>query len=198
MKPLVKNVIHSTRQYFETVRHLTHQKNNFSYRLARKAMHIAFANLGNAFSRMMREPKSQQKCVAELNDLLIQSHVLAAQITAAAPLIISTDTAENCEPALSQALAMIDENLAHAEAAMQTPPSFEATSSSNPAQTHETTKAIIHALDLMVVEAEKTEIDSSQASRAQELKLLAHQCKQMMATSKLVAKDACAIRLPTA
>ena len=38
---------------------------------------------------MMLEPKAHQKFVAELNDLLIQSHVLASQITAAAPLLQS-------------------------------------------------------------------------------------------------------------
>jgi uncharacterized membrane protein YccC len=60
---------------------------DFRYRLARKNVHIAFANLAQAFRRMMLEPKAQQRFVAELNDLLVQSHVLAAHITAAAPLM---------------------------------------------------------------------------------------------------------------
>lgn len=62
---------------------------DFRYRLARKNVHIAFANLGQAFQRMMLEPKAQQKFVPELNDLLIRSHVLASQITAAGPLLQS-------------------------------------------------------------------------------------------------------------
>ncbi|MBV8260924.1 MAG: FUSC family protein, partial [Paraburkholderia sp.] len=63
---------------------------DFRYRLARKNVHVAFANLGQAFQRMMLEPKSAQKFVPELNDLLVRSHVLASQITAIAPLLRST------------------------------------------------------------------------------------------------------------
>jgi hypothetical protein len=46
----------------------------------------------------------------------------------------------------------------------------------------------------MVVEAEKSDAVSTDA--AQELKLLAHQCKQMLAASLLIRKDAGVIRLP--
>src|SRR6202012_6218647 len=59
----------------------------YRYRLARKNVHVAFANLGQAFQRMMLEPKAAQKFVPELNGLLVRSHVLASQIPAAAPLL---------------------------------------------------------------------------------------------------------------
>ena len=50
-------------------------------------MHIAFSNFAEAFYRMMSEPKSHQVNVPELNNLLIQNHVLASQITAAIPTL---------------------------------------------------------------------------------------------------------------
>lgn len=53
-----------------------------NWRLARKNVHIAFSNFAGAFYRMMLEPTSRQKHVAEFNNLLIQSHMLASQTSA--------------------------------------------------------------------------------------------------------------------
>ncbi len=232
MRPLVKNVIGSIREYFEAVRSINEKLANnarawlssavskasvssllaerdLRYRLARKNMHIAFANLGNAFSRMMLEPKAQQKFVAELNDLLIQSHVLAAQITAAAPLIAAIESAD--KPALTHALALVDSNLAQAEASVTLPdkPQQEVASALNDAKqaeqadsgTHassserlDTIKALSYELDSMVVSAQQS--GGIPTEMVQELKLLAHQCKQMITTSQLIIKDAGVIRLP--
>ena len=60
---------------------------DLAWRLARKNVHIAFSNFAEAFYRMMSEPKSHQVNVPELNNLLIQNHVLASQITAAIPTL---------------------------------------------------------------------------------------------------------------
>lgn len=57
------------------------------WRLARKNMHIAFSNFAAAFYRMMDEPVRRQNNVPELNNLLIQNHVLAMQITSAVPIL---------------------------------------------------------------------------------------------------------------
>lgn len=57
------------------------------WRLARKNMHIAFSNFAAAFYRMMDEPVRRQSNVPELNNLLIQNHVLAMQITSAIPIL---------------------------------------------------------------------------------------------------------------
>jgi uncharacterized membrane protein YccC len=157
---------------------------DFRYRLARKHMHVAFANLGQAFQRMMLEPKAHQHFVAELNDLLVQSHVLASQITAAAPLLRNTTQHEGGGfQALQRALSAVRENLS--EALAGEPPS---------ADHGEVTKQLKHELDLMAVEAEKSGASSQEF--AQEVKLLAHQCKQMLAASLLIRKDAGVIRLP--
>jgi uncharacterized membrane protein YccC len=157
---------------------------DFRFRLARKNAHIAFANLGQAFRRMILEPKAQQKFVAELNDLLVQSHVFAAQITAAAPLLRNVAEHESEVPAaLARALSTVRENLARAEEGEPAP-----------GDQAETTKELTRELDSMVVEIEQS--GTRPAEFVQEIKMLAVQCKQMLAASFLIRKDAEVIRLP--
>jgi uncharacterized membrane protein YccC len=158
---------------------------DYPYRLARKNVHIAFANLGQAFQRMMIEPKAHQKFVPELNDLLVQTHVLGAQITAAAPLLrhAYTQDARVDLDALERCLAAIRDNLEQAEAG------------SPPAADHlDAGKRVTRDLDAMVVAAEQS--DAASADLTHDLKVLAHQCKQMLASSLLIRKDAGVIRLP--
>jgi len=158
---------------------------DYRYRLARKNVHVAFANLGQAFQRMMLEPKSAQKFVAELNDLLVRSHALASQITAAAPLLRTSAQQQesiSLQP-LQRVLSMVRDNLTEAEAG-----------SAAPAEQAELTRQLGRELDAMVVEAEKSADYTADA--VHELKLLSHQCKQMLAAANLIRKDASVIRLP--
>ncbi|MEI6000558.1 FUSC family protein [Paraburkholderia bengalensis] len=158
---------------------------DYRYRLARKNVHVAFANLGQAFQRMMLEPKSAQKFVPELNDLLVRSHVLASQITAAAPLL-RTSTQQMGGPShqpLQRTLSTIRDNLTQAEAG--NPP---------PSDQLEISRQLGRELDSMVVETERSA--ESSADAVHELKILAHQCKQMLAASFQIRKDAGVIRLP--
>ncbi len=164
----------------------TADERDFRYRLARKNVHIAFANLAQAFRRMMLEPKAQQRFVPELNDLLLQSHVLAAHITATAPLLRSVALREpDSSQALQRALSIVRENLTQAQ-----------TSDSPPVDQAETTKQITRELDAMVVEVERAGMQP--AEFVGELKMLALQCKQMLAASFLIRKDAGGIHLPEA
>jgi uncharacterized membrane protein YccC len=158
---------------------------DYRYRLARKNVHVAFANLGQAFQRMMLEPKSAQKFVPELNGLLVRSHVLASQITVAAPLLrTSAQQADSVSlQPLQRALSVIRDNLTEAEAG-----------SAPPADQGEQVKQLSRELDAMVVETEKSPDYPADAVR--DMKLLAHQCKQMLAASALIRKDASVIRLP--
>ncbi|RDU97166.1 FUSC family protein [Trinickia dinghuensis] len=159
---------------------------DFRYRLARKNVHIAFANLAQAFRRMMLEPKAQQRFVPEMNDLLVQSHVLAAHITAAAPLLRGMVQREpDGSQALQRALSTVRENLAQAQSG-----------NAAPADQAETTKQVTRELDAMVVDVERA--GAQPAEFIGELKLLALQCKQMLAASFLIRKDAGAIHLPEA
>lgn len=161
-------------------------ESDFRYRLARKNVHIAFANLAQAFRRMMIEPKAQQRFVPELNDLLVQSHVLAAHITAAAPLLRSVAQREpGGSPALQRALSTVRENLTQAQASDA--PSVDQA---------ETTRQLTRELDTMVVDVERA--GTQPAEFVGELKLLALQCKQMLAASFLIRKDAGGMHLPEA
>jgi uncharacterized membrane protein YccC len=158
---------------------------DYRYRLARKNVHVAFANLGQAFQRMMLEPKAAQKFVPELNDLLVRSHALASQITAAAPLLrISAQQQESVSlQPLQRVLSVVRDNLTEAESG-----------TAPPADQVELTKQLSRELDAMVVEAEKSADYSAEA--VHELKLLSHQCKQMLAAANQIRKDASVIRLP--
>jgi len=157
---------------------------DFRYRLARKNVHIAFANLAQAFRRMMLEPKAHQRFVPELNDLLVQSHVLAAHITAAAPLLRGMAEREpDGSQALQRALSTVRENLTRAQ-----------TGEAPPVDQAETTKQLTRELDAMVVEIERA--GTQPAEFIGDIKLLALQCKQMLAASFLIRKDAGVIRLP--
>ncbi|WP_244848318.1 FUSC family membrane protein [Caballeronia sp. SL2Y3] len=159
---------------------------DYGYRLARKNVHVAFANLAQAFQRMMLEPKAQQRYVAELNDLLVQSHVLASQITAAAPLLQSLNGADgqSFEP-VQRAFAVVRDNLSEAQAVV---------SQEDGAASPDAIKTLRRDLDSMVAAAERAQ--SLPADAIQDLKLLAHQCKQMLTASALIRKDATQIHLP--
>ncbi|MDR5812895.1 FUSC family membrane protein [Caballeronia sp. LZ033] len=166
---------------------------DFRYRLARKNVHIAFANLAQAFQRMMLEPKAQQRYVAELNDLLVQSHVLASQITAAAPLLQSLNESsgqdgQRFEP-VQRTFGMVREHLAAAQDELPAAPQPDAA----PAQS-DALKELRRELDAMVIQAERAQALPPDALH--DLKLLAHQCKQMLSASALISKDATQIRLP--
>ncbi|KLU22072.1 AraE family aromatic acid exporter [Caballeronia mineralivorans PML1(12)] len=158
---------------------------DFRYRLARKNVHIAFANLAQAFQRMMLEPKAQQKFVPELNDLLIRSHVLASQITAAGPLLqsVGKSAAGHAAQPVQRALTVIRDNLTQAQEGVPVPDDQA-----------EQSKLLTRELDSMVVGAERAE--DIPADAVQDLKLLAHQCKQMLTASLLIRKDASLINLP--
>jgi len=85
------------------------QDAELAWRLARKNVHVAFSNLAQAFYRMMREPRSRQRNVPEVNDLVIQSHILASQITATIPLIaVLPETPSKIQQALSTVAALLE------------------------------------------------------------------------------------------
>jgi uncharacterized membrane protein YccC len=63
---------------------------DFHLRLARKNVHVALANFAEAFYRMMLEPKSRQWHVIELNNIVLQNHMLSSQISAVATVLINS------------------------------------------------------------------------------------------------------------
>lgn len=53
---------------------------NNPYKLKRKATYVALANLGDAFQRMLNEPKSKQQNGEVLHQLIVSGHVLVSHI----------------------------------------------------------------------------------------------------------------------
>ncbi|GAB1578012.1 FUSC family protein [Bordetella petrii] len=84
---------------------------DIGWRLARKNVHIAFSNFAEAFYRMMSEPRSHQANVPEFNNLLIQNHIMASQITAAIPLLAGLkQPPESMQQAFAGMADLLDEN----------------------------------------------------------------------------------------
>jgi len=65
---------------------------DFNLRLARKNVHVALANFAEAFYRMMLEPKSRQWHVIELNNIVIQNHMLSSQISAVTSVLMQASS----------------------------------------------------------------------------------------------------------
>ncbi|MDU0810228.1 MAG: FUSC family membrane protein [Burkholderia sp.] len=197
----ITNMLTAMRKYFETIAcsHTIHDnsksnslfiaigrpliRSDYQYRLARRKVHITFANLGQAFQRMMLEPKVHQRYVAELNNLLIQAHLLSSQITAIAPLIRSLYYQDQQPNALQRVLEAVLENLKKAE--IREPPSTDHL---------EITKILIRDLEMMVVESE-SEADSM-TILISDIKEIAYQCKQMLSSSLLIRKYISVIEIP--
>lgn len=62
------------------------------YKLARKEVYIASANMGSTFQRLLSEPKWRQKSSKEVNRFVILNHILTSS---GAPLLIRLHEAEN-------------------------------------------------------------------------------------------------------
>jgi uncharacterized membrane protein (TIGR01666 family) len=50
------------------------------YKLSRKNAFVALANLSDALSRMLSEPRSQQKSIAEMHQFVVSNHMLTSHI----------------------------------------------------------------------------------------------------------------------
>ncbi|OZI19852.1 hypothetical protein CAL26_20015 [Bordetella genomosp. 9] len=83
---------------------------DLNWRLARKNVHVAFSNFAEAFYRMMSEPQSRQQFVPEMNNLLIQNHILASQTTAAVPTLatLSQEPPPSVSGTLEAVTVMLD------------------------------------------------------------------------------------------
>lgn len=60
---------------------------NTEYKLSRKNAFVALANLSDAFSRMMAEPKSKQKNIKQLHQFVVLNHMLTSHIATLASYV---------------------------------------------------------------------------------------------------------------
>lgn len=187
MGPLLKETVRSNRAYLEACMGRDGQIDELAYRMARKNMHIAFGNFGAAFKRMMIEPRSKQVWVPQLNDLLIQNHVLASHITGLSDML-ARHLAREPDGRLTTALQTV---LGILEQALNAPAPSVATDT---AQASELFRQCARELDALVVEHEQA--PNANPDDILELKQIAHQIKQMFRASELILKDMREIRLP--
>jgi uncharacterized membrane protein YccC len=101
MPSLMRAAISANREYLRAAlaQVQTHHENSselaikradFNVRLARKNVHVALANFAEAFYRMMLEPKSRQWHVIELNNIVMQNHMLSSQISAVTTVLLGS------------------------------------------------------------------------------------------------------------
>ncbi|NGM87307.1 FUSC family protein [Parapusillimonas sp. SGNA-6] len=91
------------------------------WRLARKNVYIAFGNFASAFHRMMDEPIRRQNNVPELNNVLIQSHILASQISAVIPVLASLPAVpDGIRGSLDAVLSLLEDRHAEPPASIET------------------------------------------------------------------------------
>lgn len=91
------------------------------WQLAKRQVYISFDNFASGFYRMMDEPANRQRDVALFNNLLIQNHVLASQISASIPLLA---TIESIPPGIQQAITAI-QGILHDQPVENTTPTLE-------------------------------------------------------------------------
>lgn len=187
MGPLIRNAVQSTRAYLESCTGRDGKRDDLAYRLARKDMHIAFGNFGAAFKRMMLEPKSKQVSVGELNDLLVQNHVMASYITGMSD-VLARQLADDRTGELQHVVSAISDLLSQAAAA----PAASVQTDSQAAT--EALRDYTRRLDALVVAREQQ--PDAQADAILELKQIVHQLKQMLRTGEQILKDMRGIRLP--
>lgn len=85
------------------------------YKLARKEVYIASANMGSTFQRLLTEPKWRQKHTKEVNRFVILNHILSSYT---ASLLTQIYNSEN-DFANSEHLKLLLKTLGHLEGAIQ-------------------------------------------------------------------------------
>ena len=115
MPSLMRAAISANREYLRAAlaQIQTHEANasahevkraDFNLRLARKNVHVALANFAEAFYRMMLEPKSRQWHVIELNNIVMQNHMLSSQIAAVTTVLMCSSKVPEASTAFLNAL----------------------------------------------------------------------------------------------
>jgi len=98
-----------------------------AYKLVRKEVYVASANLAAAFQRMLSEPRSKQSHPTEIHEFVVLNHVLAsniASLTASLPAVLPATPAPALESrrALASAASALQKSLARLQPEAPMPP----------------------------------------------------------------------------
>ncbi|EDM38386.1 hypothetical protein PBAL39_02187 [Pedobacter sp. BAL39] len=82
LKEAMMAILKANKEYFEEVVQLysTPTQNFTNYKVARKGVYVASANLASLFQRMFSEPKSKQFMITELHQFTTLNHLLSSYI----------------------------------------------------------------------------------------------------------------------
>ncbi len=203
--PLAKAAVAANRRFLQVCRQpvaasspgLPETRNDLTWRLARRNVHAAFGNFADAFYRMMLEPKSKRIATSHLNDLLVQNHMLAAQISSTAPLMVVVGSPERQPAELKDTLDALDLALADAETRLLTPaagpqPAEAMPDIATPAISTDALHAISRALEPLAAQCQALNDDPNDT--AFETAHLTHQLRQMIRTVQRIREDAFAVQ----
>jgi uncharacterized membrane protein (TIGR01666 family) len=87
MNDMLKKAAEDNMRYFKAVAQYMKDKENehlLEYKLARKSAFISLANVADGLQRMLNEPKSRQKQLEEVHQLVASSHMLTSYIASLA------------------------------------------------------------------------------------------------------------------
>jgi uncharacterized membrane protein YccC len=78
----MQQAVKSNKNYFKDVANAFtgNPVTNTMFKVSRKNAFVALANLSDAFSRMMAEPKSKQKNIRQLHQFVVLNHILTSHI----------------------------------------------------------------------------------------------------------------------
>lgn len=172
-------------------------RNDFAWRLARRNVHAAFGNFADAYYRMMLEPRSKRIATVYLNDLLVQNHMLAAQISSLSALMVVVGDPDKQPEALKQIFAALEHELLQAEQQLLQPavgpiPAAQLPTSSTPSTS--ALPAIAQALEPLALAAQDQAGTEDPGAPAFETAHLTYQLRQMIRTVGRIGEDAYAVR----
>jgi uncharacterized membrane protein (TIGR01666 family) len=127
-KDYMLSILEANRNYFGQVVELLTGKQTIStsYKLARKQAYVSLANLSDAFSRMLSEPKRKQRNIRELHQFVVANHMLTSYI-ASLSYFGQVPAEAVLEEVFQPVMKTIDQQLLRAETALRAPkPASEA------------------------------------------------------------------------
>ena len=94
LKPIITNTIHKNRAYLLAIKELYHTKdnNNLNYKLARKDAFMGISNLNAAFQRMTQDPKSKQKEVGLIYEIVSLNNTFLSALASTGSFIQNHET----------------------------------------------------------------------------------------------------------
>lgn len=177
-------------------------RDDLNWRLARRDAQTAFANFAEAYYRMMQEPKSHRIAVSHLNDLLVQTHMLTAQITTISPLMTVVGPAEQQPEKLRRLFGLLDDDLQEAEHLLATPAARTTDTAEQVSPVLRTTPEVLTAIGRALddeLQRRNQEIELDETGLPQfEVAHVTHQLRQIGRTIQRIVEDVRAVRVEAA